>query len=508
MATTRLTRNTSTLNQAKPRQSGTARQPCFTLKRTLIFQVRKSLVEYVDEELLKMHTSVFYQRIFILAKNVDPARESAIKVQAAPGPNKRVSTGTTQSNPDGDTGTLRTADVMAAEDEQQHYSDPSTPAEILPDISDVESRKPLNFVDPTNAEQETVTRTFNFDWDDDAPVEAEPEEAEPEPEPEVVAGPKDRYTLFMELLEELQKKCRHLSYTPDPMCGLLVYMNDYTMLMLESGEDMMGIFCTELLACVDEFWQSNRVVMIEDHITDLYTKELIFRRIPAVFLNEKFPPSTPTDEHLMGKQHLIIKEKMHTICGLIRDSLEQRATTEMSVGDSGTGMYPTSEAAMEAIGEGIDEEHEQATSHMSMQANRMSARLTATLAPDIFRRLLPEIQRIELVLASTRFYYTLAEFVDLYGKVPFGRDDDGFYWPIQNNYTPANIFRRTPFDINLTFADYAADMNRRMLEEQQKHKEEMEAAAAAEASAAEQAQGHQGQSRPHGSHAPAEQEEE
>lgn len=276
MATNRLTRNTSTLNQAttKPaRQSAAARQPCFTLKRPLIFQVRKSLVEYVDEELLKMSTSVFYQRIFILAKNVDPARESATKAQAAPGANKRVSTGTTHSNLDGDT--LRTAEAMAGEDEQQHYSDPSTPAEVAPDISDVENRKPLNFIDPTNAEQETVTRTFNFDWDDDAPVEAEAEEAEPEPEPEVVAGPKDRYTLFTELLEELQKKCRHLSYTPDPMCGLLVYMNDYTMLMLESGEDMMGIFCSELLACVDEFWQSNRVFMIEDHINDVSVWEKI-----------------------------------------------------------------------------------------------------------------------------------------------------------------------------------------------------------------------------------------
>jgi len=92
-------------------------------------------------------------------------------------------------------------------------------------------------------------------------------------------------------------------------------------------------------------------------------------------------------------------------------------------------------------------------------------------------------------------FFPKLEFVDLYGKVPFGRDDDGFYWPIQNNYAPPNVFRRTPFDINLTFSDYAAEMNRRMQEEQEKHKQELEAAAAAE-KADEQAQGQQGQPRP------------
>lgn len=499
MATNRLTRHTSTINTHQKPASITARQPCFTLKRPLIFQVRKSLVEYVDEELLKMNTSVFYQRIFILAKNVDPLRESAMAAQTAPtavpAPDKRISTGTAQSNPDGDTATLRTAEAIAGEDE--HYSQASTPdvSQGKPEVpaEDDAERPTVRIVDPSVPDQETVTRTFNFEWDDDAHVEAEAEEAEPEQEPEQEQGPKDMYTLFTEKLLELQKKCRHLSYTPDPMCGLLVYMNDYTMLMLESGEDMMGIFCTELLECIDEFWQSNRVFMIEDHIHDLYTKELIFRRIPAAYVNEKFPPSTPTDEYLMGKQHLIIKEKMHTICGLVRESLEPRPTTEQSQGESIIAVDPTSD--VEGLAEGSDEEQERLTL-ISFKSKRISSMSSSFLSPDIFRRLLPEIQRIELVLASTRFYYTLSEFVDLYGKVPLGRDDDGFYWPIQNNYAPANVFRRTPFDINLTFSDYAAEMHRRMQEEQEKHKQEMEAAAAAE-QAAEQAQGQQGQPRPH-----------
>jgi len=57
---------------ARQRQSRTTRMTrhtIFNLKRPITFQVRKSLVEYVDMELADMDTSVFYQRIFILAKN-------------------------------------------------------------------------------------------------------------------------------------------------------------------------------------------------------------------------------------------------------------------------------------------------------------------------------------------------------------------------------------------------------------------------------------------------------
>ncbi|KAH8278228.1 hypothetical protein KR044_002921, partial [Drosophila immigrans] len=447
----RLGRSTSVLSSGqKSRLTVATRQPCFTLKRPLIFQVRKSLVEYVDEELLEMNTSVFYQRIFILAKNVERERDSVL-----PAPNAAAAA---PAQGDGDTATLKTADVMGGEDD--HYSQASTseaaptPKQELP-AEDTE-RHTVRILDVNElGERETLTRTFNFDADEEVRDEVE-EEAEPEGE--IFVGPKDKFTLFSEKLQELQKKCRHLSYTPDPMCGLLVYMNDYTMLMLETGEDMMGIFCGELLKCIDDFWQSNRVVLIEDHIRELYTKELVFRRIPAAFLNEKFPPSTPTDEYLMGKQHLIIKEKMHTICRLVQDSLEPRTTanTELSVVESTTYFDATSD--VEGALEGSEEDHPPRVSdHV-----RSSGSLTGTaLAPDVFRKLLPEIQRIELVLASTRFYYTLEEFAALYGKVPFGRDDDSFYWPIQNSYAPPNIFVRTPVDINLTFSDYAAEMNRR-----------------------------------------------
>lgn len=183
----------------------------------------------------------------------------------------------------------------------------------------------------------------------------------------------------------------------------------------------------------------------------------------------------------MGKQHLIIKEKMHAICRNIAASLDPISQTESEV--TFLSQPFGSEMLMD---EGDEEEDRSPTTQEEMPLKRSIVSIASTiLPPDIYRKLLPEIQRIELVLASTRFYYTLREFFDLYGTVPFGRDDDSFWWPIQNNYAPPNIFQRTPFDINLTFAEYAAEMARRMQEEADRHKAQQEAQAEAEALAAE-----------------------
>lgn len=188
----------------------------------------------------------------------------------------------------------------------------------------------------------------------------------------------------------------------------------------------------------------------------------------------------------MGKQHLIIKEKMHAICRNVAASLDPIPLTESEV--TFVSQPTDSELLNEIMDEGEEEEEEDKSPsiHEDTPLKRSNVSIASTaLPPDIYRKLLPEIQRIELVLASTRFYYTLQEFFDLYGTVPFGRDDDSFWWPIQNNYTPPNIFQRTPFDINLTFAEYAAEMARRMQEEADRHKAQQEAQAEAEALAAE-----------------------
>lgn len=223
------------MRRSNPRVSRNIRQPCFTMKRPLLFQVRKSLVEYVDDELLAMNTSVFYQRIFILAKNVEPPRMSQVQLVTLP-----------QKKPI----------VQKDADEQGTAAGPDSTEVTVKSDGTFHSDKPAT--DGTRSDPFS-----NMDYEDG---EEEEEEEVEEVKPPSIAGPKDMFVLFSEKLQHLAKHCSKLAYTPDPMCGLLVYMNDYTMLMLESGEDMMGIFCGELLKCVAEFWQSNRVVMIEDHI--------------------------------------------------------------------------------------------------------------------------------------------------------------------------------------------------------------------------------------------------
>lgn len=229
--------NVVAIRSSKQRASRNIRQPCFTMKRPLLFQVRKSLVEYVDEELLSMNTSVFYQRIFILAKNVEPPRMSL--VQLATVPHKKPMGATAHK---------------AATDESTAGGPDSTDA-----TSGAKSGDQFDL-------------DSNMESGDGEGEEEQEEELVEEVKPADVPDVKDAFALFSEKLQYLAKYSMKQSYTPDPMCGLLVYMNEYTMLMLESGEDMMGIFCGELLKCVGEFWTSNRVVMIEDHIKQVSTE--------------------------------------------------------------------------------------------------------------------------------------------------------------------------------------------------------------------------------------------
>ncbi|XP_068142335.1 uncharacterized protein [Drosophila tropicalis] len=461
------------------------RHSCFTLKRPTIFHLRKSLVDYVDEDLHEMETSVFYQRIFILAKNIHPGQRQVNTLAAVPYTSATGSQGLAEDTRFSVNTQLTAVGSIAAESIEGQVQDGTAelPTDLAEDTLQADGDESSNASSPEgsqiktlnlnedefgaeahgNSETsagaqnaagdleniETVTHTYRFDEEENTMPEDEDEE-EPELEKmEETNMPKDFYALFQERLHELHKKCLAQTFTPDPMCGLFLYMGDYSMLMLETGEDMMGMFCHELVNCLPEFWSSNRVFLIEDHIKDLYTKELISRRIPAAYINEKFPTSTPTDEYLMGKQHMIIKEKLTTICTLINESTRQDQHFETS-------------------SQNTTDEDEDLT-HRSMSAgNSKSVVVTTTdvLPVDTYRKLLPEIQRMDLVLASTRFYYTLTEFTNIYGDSPSAPDDDSLFWPIQNQYTPPNIFMRTPFDINLTFSDYAAEMVRRQEEEQ------------------------------------------
>eukprot|EP00099_Drosophila_melanogaster_P020693 NP_647699.1 uncharacterized protein Dmel_CG15878 [Drosophila melanogaster] len=405
---------------ARQRQSRTTRMTrhtIFNLKRPITFQVRKSLVEYVDMELADMDTSVFYQRIFILAKNChltpvvsnEELLADAVVEQAEPEPDEA-------------------APIQFMEDVIFDNTETESPMNTTADPAPIPAPE-----EGATETAEVVTHMFRFSEDD--PEEDFVEEEELEMDTQAPDQPKDFFAIFSERLQELHKQCKALAITPDPMCGLFLHMGEYSMLMLESSEDMIGCFTRALADCCETFWLMNRVFQIEDHVQELYTKELMFRRIPSVFLNEKFPTSTPTDEYLMGKQHLIIKDKLLTICRLLSE---------------GQQVDP----------DGISTRESDMEDDMPKSKSKSSI-LSEHLPVEVFRKHLPEIQRIELVLASTRFYYELGEFAWLYGRVPFSPDEDGLFWPIQSNYTPPNIFRRTPYDINLTFGEYAAEASKR-----------------------------------------------
>lgn len=248
----RTTRTVSGLH-SKQRQSHNVRHAIFTMKRPMVFQVRKSLVEYLDEELLNMNTSVFYQRIFILAKNVDPMSETV--AEQAQNNAEAVS-----QNANTDAGSNRAAE------EEDHYSEMAT-EEDSDELQDAGQLNKLSVTINEGSNKETVTRTFRFYGNDDVQEEAEPEE--PEPEPQAPQQPKDIFTQFTDMLQELHAKCRELAYSPDPLCGLVLYMNEYTMMMLESSEDMIGIFCEALLSSISDYWQNHRVFHIEDHIKEV-----------------------------------------------------------------------------------------------------------------------------------------------------------------------------------------------------------------------------------------------
>ncbi|XP_016964977.1 uncharacterized protein LOC108034559 [Drosophila biarmipes] len=414
--------------QRQSRATRMTRHTIFNLKRPITFQVRKSLVEYVDMELADMDTSVFYQRIFILAKNchLTPV-ESEEEVPA------EVQVPVEQAEPEPVEGDALHIAEEAVVNNEEDDSPTTTATDATRNPAPEEAAQ-----EAAAHDHEVITHTFRFSEDDHGEDESL-EEEELEPDSQEPGQPKDFYAIFSEQLQELHKQCKAVAITPDPICGLYLHMGEYSMLMLEASEDMIGCFTRGLASCSETFWQTNRVFHIEDHIQELYTKDLIFRRIPSVFLNDKFPTSTPTDEYLMGKQHLIIKDKLLTICRMISEG-QQVEPDVVSFRESD-----------------FEEDLQRSKSKGSI--------LSEHLPVDLYRKHLPEIQRIELVLASTRFYYELDEFVKIYGQVPFAPDEDGLFWPIQNNYTPPHIFRRTPYDINLTFGDYAAVATKRKTHE-------------------------------------------
>ncbi|XP_037807152.1 uncharacterized protein LOC119600742 [Lucilia sericata] len=226
---------------------------------------------------------------------------------------------------------------------------------------------------------------------------------------------------FQHYLDEIFTTCERKRSATDHLSGLSIVMgSSHTYLMIEGAEEMIAIFFEELAAFHDRIWASSRVFLVEDKIGETYFNCFYSRRSPAININEKFPPSTPREYNLMAVQHLKIKEKVIAIVETLSKQLRKTAPDAIET---------PKETPVDLF----------------------------MLPPDPFNKLLPEIQRIDLVLDANKFYHTVKDFALTYRIIPTHQDEEALFWPIQNNYTPLDIFERSAFDVNLTFGNYGKD---------------------------------------------------
>ncbi|EDW33147.1 GL24625 [Drosophila persimilis] len=359
--------NRATIRQAsvaaRQRQSRShrlTRHTCFTMKRAAIFQVRKSLVEYVDVELADMETSVFYQRIFILAKNgcLEPEVEALTEVEEPP-------TSAAEAE-------KKEPELMAAEEEAPVPLDETTQG----------STTEMSLAKAEGTEEATA----------DAPGE----------------GPATP--------QSAQDPTQRVNAEPDAQ-----------------AEKKLLIICRLIAESLAPSEPSPDPDKEQDHHQ---TVSRVPSRQRFQELEEEREP-----EKVLSTAASRTGSKAPSVAPSTTPSAVP-STVPIMVPSRAPSVAPSIAASTAASVAG------------SLKAKSLEQ--VEFLSVDVYRKFLPEIQRIELVLASTRFYFTLAEFLDLYGTAPQTPDEDGLFWPIQNNYTPPNIFRRTPFDINLTFADYVA----------------------------------------------------
>ncbi|XP_017482728.1 PREDICTED: uncharacterized protein LOC108371644 [Rhagoletis zephyria] len=219
------------------------------------------------------------------------------------------------------------------------------------------------------------------------------------------------------------------SISGDKPTGCFIYMGDYSILVFECVEDIVGGFCAHLSAIADKYFQANKVFLTEDRTAETYFQAFHSRRAAQININEKFPAHTITDIELMGQQHLTIKRKLHDLCEALAEKVQNEQ--EASIHPATSSLKGTTVAP-----------------------GRLTLEAEEPLPANIFNRLLPEVQRIELVLACNRFYCSVQRRALMYNRIPVVLDTDLLPWPIPYNYTPVGVFRHSPFDVNLTFSDY------------------------------------------------------
>uniref|UniRef100_A0A1A9Z2R5 Uncharacterized protein n=1 Tax=Glossina pallidipes TaxID=7398 RepID=A0A1A9Z2R5_GLOPL len=216
---------------------------------------------------------------------------------------------------------------------------------------------------------------------------------------------------FQRKVKKIFAVCEEKKTTPDNLTGLFICMDTYTYLMLEGAENMLADFFTELVTIADSTWDEAKIFLVENNVPQAHFKDFITFIAPAININEKFPPSTITDADLMAVQHFKLVDKVQKVLEAV-------------------------------IGRGRE---------------KKEIEYFDPLPPDPFNKLLPEVQRINLVLSCNKFYLDLKRFANDYFHFEVRRDEDSYFWPIENSYTPLDIFIRSPYDVNLTFSDYGKD---------------------------------------------------
>ncbi|TMW52179.1 hypothetical protein DOY81_002738 [Sarcophaga bullata] len=220
---------------------------------------------------------------------------------------------------------------------------------------------------------------------------------------------------FQKHFDEIVEVCERKKSTADHLTGLCVIMDTHTMLLIGGAEDMIANFFDQLSEMHNRLFEISKVFLVDDIIGETYFNCFYSRYGPAININEKFSPATTSDHQLMAVQHVKIKQKFMQV--------------------------------IETLAAEINKEDEP----KNIPADPF------LLPADPYYKLLPEIQRIELVLSADKFYHSVQSFALTYKEVPNSQDESALYWPIQNNFMPLTVFERSEFDVNLTFGDYGKD---------------------------------------------------
>ncbi|CAD7002708.1 unnamed protein product [Ceratitis capitata] len=323
-------------------------------EQTECYSIRPSLVDYVRQELQDLSRRLFYQRVFIFAKNNLDVQPSAALLarQAAPA----TTTTTTHG------GSLRSGRRSV--------------------VSSSSGRR----------------------------------------------GTLDFKTMLQMELQHILTTDAEASISGDRPTGIFLYMGDYSILFFECVEDNVGSMCKHLSQLADTYFLANKIFLTEDRTGETYFNSFYCRHASPININEKFPTHTINDPELMGQQHLTIKNKLSELCATLSLEIQREMETTLhSTVSSTKGTFTLWKPNLD-FGE--------------------------SLSPLIYNKLLPEVQRIDLVLNCNRFYCNLQRRAGMYNRIPAELDDKVNSWPLPYNYTPVGVFGHSPYDVNLTFSDY------------------------------------------------------